>query len=87
VPHSITEDQRIATPHGAGQAATMLNQGTDVGIKINIPKILPDAFKFCPKTPTFAARSKKRINNIFKHKINQGNEQLRIDGDFYPCAV
>ena len=29
---------------------------------------------------------KKRLNNYFL-QLNQGNEQLRIDGDFYPCAI
>ena len=35
---------------------------------------------------TFAARYKNTgLNNFFTNK-KQGNEQLRIDGDFYPCA-
>ena len=30
--------------------------------------------------------TKNGLTTFFKIKINQGNEQLRIDGDFYPCA-
>jgi len=37
-------------------------------------------------SPTFAARSKKADKQHFL-QLNQGNEQLRIDGDFYPCAI
>ncbi len=43
---------------------------------------------FTKELPTFAARQKKvtGTKQFFKNK-NQGNEQLRIDGDFYPCAI
>lgn len=30
---------------------------------------------------------KKRINNFYLKKSIRENEQLRIDGDFYPCAI
>ena len=40
---------------------------------------------FSAKYLTFAARIKTGIKLIFSLK-KQGNEQLRIDGDFHPCA-
>lgn len=63
----------------------MMPLGNNAGIKIvtNYPLFIA---KFYIKTLTFAARSKKTGKQHFLNKTNQGNEQLRIDGDFYPCA-
>lgn len=48
----------------------------------NAPRKEGKDFAVSQRIRSFAARI---IKILFNQK--QGNEQLRIDGDFYPCAV
>jgi len=49
----------------------------------NIPNY-PSKF---PLNPLPLLPVPKKRNQQFFLQLNQGNEQLRIDGDFYPCAI
>jgi hypothetical protein len=80
--------RRNDDPHGKPQLVSKKHE-------IIYYSLLNSPLKPLPLLPV----KKKRINNFINRlypppagglgatKINQGNEQLRIDGDFYPCAI